>query len=47
MRSSDDLIMYSLVMRSGQATLEKLNPKFFGALIKAANLEGAERRFIK
>jgi hypothetical protein len=39
--------MRSLVIKSGQATLEKANLKFFGALIKAANLKSAERRLIK
>jgi len=37
MRSSDDLVMYSLVIRSGQA-IRNANLKFFGALIKAVNL---------
>jgi hypothetical protein len=39
--------MRSLVIKSGQATLEKANLKNFRALIKAANLKSAERRLIK
>jgi hypothetical protein len=36
-RSSDDLVMRSLVIRSDQA-IRNANLKFFGALIKAVNL---------